>query len=98
MLGKWGVEGGMFWSPSQAGPPTPQLIPTRVSAVAWAVELGVGTGEGGGLPAPPPLLSGLPGDALGGAFPAKRIGFREVCEKAPAEPIPAAISDNKALY
>lgn len=89
----------MFWSPSQAGSPTPQLIPTRVSAVAWAVELGVGTGEVGGVSLlPPPLHSGLPGDALGGAFPAKRIGFLEVCEKAPAEAIPAAISDNKALY
>lgn len=85
--------------------PQPSRIPHPAADSHPCLSRGVGRGAGswywgsGGVSLlPPPLHSGLPGDALGGAFPAKRIGFLEVCEKAPAEAIPAAISDNKALY
>lgn len=65
----------------------------------WTGEPRVGTqGRGGSSPLSPlppcPASHGMLSVEL--PLPAKRMG--EMCEKAPAEAIPAAISDNQALY
>lgn len=94
-LGRWGQDRG---SP-RAGKVSSILgcFP-GVSRPCQGWELGLVPRARGDVPSDPPSL---PGDAPGGTssiLPAKRIGFLQECEKAPAEPIPAAISDNKALY
>lgn len=99
-LGRWGRIGGA--PPARKGIPIPGCVP-RVSRPCRGWQLGLVPGRDGGISplVPPPCPASRPGDALGATsslLPAKRIGFREVCDKTPAELIPAAISDNKALY
>lgn len=99
-------DGGRIGALPQPGKSPPSSAASHACpgrARGW--ELGLVPGQWGDVPSHPPLPAphprGRPGDAPGGTsslLPAKRIGFLDECEKAPAEPIPAAISDNKALY
>lgn len=107
-LGRWGAGSGALPQPGRTPPSSAASHAWHGRAGGWSRGNGSwdwypsktgGSPRSSPLPAPHP--GGRPRDALGGTsrlLPAKRIGFRAVCEKAPAEPIPAAISDNKALY